>query len=282
MNFKIAVLITCYNRKVKTLLCLTSLFNNKLNGDYNFDVFLVDDGSTDGTSDAVIEKFPMVNIIKGSGNLFWNQGMRVAWKHASEKYDYDFYLWLNDDTIIKKNAIDSLINTFVEVNEQVIIVGTTCSTNNINEITYGGRNNKIGLIPPCNKYIECDFFNGNIVLIPKQVYKKNGMNDSSFRHALGDFDYGLRAKKNGIKSYIAPGILGECDEHSLLADWCNPNISFKQRWKAFRTPLGQNPEEFFIYKLRHSGLINAILIYFSNHLRVFFPRLWNKRNENKK
>ena len=47
----IAVLITCYNRKDKTLLCLESLFKQQgLGIDFSLAVFLVDDGSTDGTA----------------------------------------------------------------------------------------------------------------------------------------------------------------------------------------------------------------------------------------
>ena len=42
------------------------------------------------------------------------------------------------------------------------------------------------------------------------------MNDYRFRHALGDFDYGMRARKLGVQSVVAPGILGECDEHDSL------------------------------------------------------------------
>jgi GT2 family glycosyltransferase len=71
----IAILITCYNRKEKTLSCLAALFNCIVPDGYGFDVFLVDDGSTDGTSDAIKEGFTQVNIIQGNGNLFWNRGM---------------------------------------------------------------------------------------------------------------------------------------------------------------------------------------------------------------
>lgn len=43
-----------------------------------FDVFLVDDESTDGTSEAIKSEFPEVSIIKGDGSLFWNRGMYTA------------------------------------------------------------------------------------------------------------------------------------------------------------------------------------------------------------
>jgi hypothetical protein len=80
--------------------------------------------------------------------------------------------------------------------------------------------------------------------------------------------------KLGVKSFVAPGVIGACDLHPSLATWCNPKKSFKVRWKAFRGPLGNNPEEFFVFKMREEGLFIAIITYFTNHLRVFFPKLW--------
>ena len=88
MKKTIAVLLTCHNRKDKTLLCLKALYDQEgLNSDYLIEVFLVDDASTDGTAAAIKDKFPLVNIIQGNGYLFWNQGMRLAWKTATKTKD---------------------------------------------------------------------------------------------------------------------------------------------------------------------------------------------------
>ncbi|MCL7764551.1 glycosyltransferase family 2 protein [Polaribacter sp. Z014] len=274
---EIAVLLTCHNRKDKTIACLKALYKNEVPNGYTFTVFLVDDGSIDGTEEAVKAKFPKITIIKGNGNLFWNQGMRLAWESAVKVKDYDFYLWLNDDTILNNLALNILESSSLLKQNKAIIVGSTSSFKDDNEITYGGRSLIDGLITPLKEAIACDYFNGNIVWIPKEVYKKAGINDSGFQHALGDFDYGLRAGKLGFKMYIAPGFLGKCDSHENLATWCNPKKTFNQRWKAFRSPLGNNPEEFFIFEKRHKGFTNAIFHYLTNHLRVIYPSLWSKR-----
>ena len=90
MKKKIAILLTVFNRKETTLFCLNSLFKQKIKSNVNFEVFLVDDGSTDGTSNEISIKFPDVNLIKSDGNLFWNGGMRLAWENAIAKEKYDF------------------------------------------------------------------------------------------------------------------------------------------------------------------------------------------------
>ena len=63
---KVAVLLTCYNRKEKTLACLSSFYACEMPSNYQFEIFLVDDGSTDGTSLEVANQFPQVIIVAGS------------------------------------------------------------------------------------------------------------------------------------------------------------------------------------------------------------------------
>lgn len=278
---KLAILLAVHNRADCTLRCLSSIYNQNGADIYEIDIFLTDDASTDRTYELVREKFPDVYIFKGTGNLYWNRGMRYSWEMAVKHNRYDYFLWLNDDTEIFPETISELVNSSLTTNDESIMVGTTISKNNSSQVTYGGRTFKAGLITPAGGLIKCDYFNGNIVLIPYSVFIKVGYNDNKFHHALGDFDYGLRASKVGITSYVTPSTLGVCEEHEGLPKWCDPIETLSGRWRQFRTPLGHNPEEYFIYEYRHHGLIAAIYHYLTNHLRVFFPSLWNfKNNQN--
>ena len=273
---RIAVLITVHNRKDKTLKCLNGIHSQQIPNTINIEVYLTNDGCTDGTAEAIREFFPDTNIIDGDGNLFWNRGMYKAWS-AAEESDYDFYLWLNDDTILFENAIASLLSTSDKMNNGAIIVGYTIDSKR-EKITYGGRNKYTGLITDVKGITECDTFNGNIVLIPRQVYKLVGKNDPVFHHAIGDTDYGLRAQKMRIKSYISDVACGICDSHDKLPKWSDKNIPLHKRIKFLYRPGGNgaNPIEFFIYKNRHYGLLAAIMTFISNHIHLLFPFLWNK------
>ena len=88
----IAAILTCFNRKEKTRKCLESLFRILP----DCDVYITDDGSTDGTNEMLHKYFPQVYVVSGNGNLFWSRGMYTAWKEAV-KGNYEYYLWLNDD-----------------------------------------------------------------------------------------------------------------------------------------------------------------------------------------
>ena len=63
-------------------------------------------------SEAIGTCFPNVNLVQGSGDLFWNQGMRLAWNTAIKVRDFDFYLWLNDDTIIDREGLLKLFEDY--------------------------------------------------------------------------------------------------------------------------------------------------------------------------
>lgn len=270
----IAVLITCFNRKEKTLQCLNLLFKQiGINSLYEIEVYLVDDGCTDGTSALIKEKFPVVNIISGSGNLFWNRGMHLAWDSASNSKIYDFYLWLNDDTFLFENAIVDLLSYN---NNNAIICGSTKSEKE-QIFSYGGYRNRISLIPN-GEYQECDYSNGNVLLISRLVFEKNGNLDPFFHHALGDFDYTLRAKKLGIKILIGPNWSGYCENHVLSPMWLS-GPSFFSRLKHLYSPAsGCSPNEFFIFENRHYGFLKALLRYILIHIRVISPSLWKLKN----
>lgn len=266
----IGVLITCHNRKAKTLKCLEYLLSQNK---FQVDVFLVDDGSTDGTSDAIRRQFPQVHILKGDGNLFWNRGMILAWKEAA-KINYDFYLWLNDDTFLFENSLEILLASSIEKENQAVIVGTTISEFT-KLITYGGRDENGRLIEPNNELQACHHFNGNVVLIPKNVFEKIGFLDSVFHHAMGDFDYGMRAKEKGIQMFIASEIIGYCETHGVFAKWCQVETPFRKRVKMlYNSSCDSNPYQQFVFEKRHFGILKAAFHFLTIHLRVAFPAIW--------
>lgn len=275
---KIAVLLTVFNRKEKTMLCLEELYRQEIPKNYKMDIFMVDDGSTDGTRLEVEKTFSNVNIIQGDGNLFWNRGMHTAWKTASENEEYDYYLWLNDDTFIFENSINLMIDSVLKKKDNAIICGATLDSTK-KAITYSGTQ-KLGgqLLKPNGQLQKCVIFNGNFVLVPKKVFNVLGNLDWTFRHAIGDFDYALRARKKNIDCYLAPDYVGTCEANSTLPKWCLPETPLVKRFKILYSPLGYaDPIPFFIYENRHFGLVTAIKHFLSINLRAFLPSLWKTK-----
>jgi GT2 family glycosyltransferase len=274
----IAVLLTVFNRKEQTLKCLKDLYAQALPEGMKMHVYLTDDGCTDGTPEVVKERFPQVNVIHGDGTLFWNRGMWTAWSAAATNRDYNYFLWLNDDTTTYPYMIKELLKVSVNKNDKAIIVGPTVDTKGNKIHTYGGRIGK-SLAPLEGQLYRCETFNGNIVLIPSGVFNILDFNDFYFRHSLGDLDYGMRATEAGIEIWQLGIPVGECDRHERIMQWCDPEVSFFKRWEAFFQPTGYPPKEVFYFNQKHYGVIKAIICTITAFVRCLIPTLWIKINK---
>lgn len=235
VRLSVAVLVTCHNRVVMTLRGLRLLLPQLRADD---EVFMVDDGSKDGTSAQVRAKFPRVRIIVGDGTLYWAKGMRMAWKKAvEERADWDGYLWLNDDTELRSDAIEKIL---AENDGARIVVGEL--ENAKGEIVYGVREGRL--------------FTGNCVLVPKTVYEKLGMICGEYAHAWADYDYAMMAREAGIEVKSA-GIVGRAEGHPN-----RPSLSrldLRGRLRLLNSPKGWNLHDLWLYRRRHWGVWAAIL-----------------------
>jgi len=278
----LAVLLTCHNRVKKTISCLDLLFSSAVPKNYHLEVYLVDDGSTDGTGEAVKMQYPQVHVIQGNGTLYWNGGMRLAWDTASRNKQFDFYLWLNDDTLLEQNAISELMGTFREAtqkeNRPVIVTGACQSSNEGKEFSYGGRTESGPVIPNGNLQ-SCKYINGNVVLVPKAIYEKLGNLSSEYTHAMGDIDYGLKTINLGYNCYTTRIYVATCINNKGLPAWCNPNTSLIKRWKLIHSPQGLNIKEYNTFRRKFWGrkwIVYAVKAY----LKALFPSIYFKLSNN--
>jgi len=271
---RIAVLLTCHNRCATTVACLEALSAQCLPQDTELTTYLVDDGCTDGTVGTVVQRFPEVRIIRGDGNLYWCGGMRAAWSAAIAAADYDSYLWLNDDVMLLPAAISTLVKSCREVavvGRPGIILGSTCDPDS-GRRTYGGRRG-VKVVEPSVDMQTCDTMNGNIVLVPREVFRVVGNLSPDFRHIFGDQDYGFRARRAGFDLWVAPGFLGQC-RRNPCPSWADPTVPFFRRWRSLHSPTVYPPWENYIFCKRYykwRGPIRILKLY----LRVLFPGPWN-------
>lgn len=274
----IAVLLTCHSRKDQTIACLNTLYSSILPENYSFEVFLVDDGSTDGTSNAVRNQYPEVNIIQGDGNLFWAGGMRLAYEKAFKAIEHDGYLLLNDDVELQRDFFTKILETQKYCMETHNL-GGLYSGSTIDKkkgvVSYGGSllykgiNNPVfQIVSPTDKPQVCHLTNANVLFVEKEVVEKIGFLDEKFIHGIADFDFSLRAYKAGFPVYITPGFCGYCvDDHGK--NW-SASKSLKQRIKYLKSPLGLSYDEYLFYIKRHFPS-NYLISLTKLWLRTLFP-----------
>jgi len=261
----VAVLMTCHNRRETTLRCLRSLHaaaqqvKGRGEGEqWHWHVFIVDDGSTDGTDIAVREwadhycQPPTFNLslIRGNGSLYWARGMALAWRTALEfekgnhstptpniYTSFSHFLWLNDDVVLRPEAFSAL-SALSTSQPRSVIVGEL--VNSRGEIVYGTRG---------------DLFTGNFVLVPQSVFEKVGAICGRFRHAWADSDYALRCKRAGIP-VVSCGVVGRCEGHVNRPSLAG--VGLRSRWRMLWEPKGWCVHDLWLYRRRNWGLCAAI------------------------
>lgn len=105
---KIAAVIAVHNRLNLTKRCIKSIYNSL--GLIDTDLFIVDDGSIDGTYEWIKKNYPKANIQKGNGNLWFGRAMHLGISEVFKtKNKYDFIFIINNDTFLKKEALKKMI-----------------------------------------------------------------------------------------------------------------------------------------------------------------------------
>lgn len=252
----LAVLATCHNRRELTVKCISDVYKAATLSAVELDIYLVDDGSTDGTAAAIQSRFPKVKIIQGSGALYWNGGMRVAFQEALST-GYDWYLWLNDDTFLYEDSLRTLLATSEAADDRAIIVGSVHDGPG-REVNYGGiakwtrLNSK--LVEPKKHAQPCETMFGNCVLIPSWVAQVLGNLDPAFTHSMGDVDYGLRATNCGVRILVMPGFAGVCKRNPVRGTHLDSALPAVSRLKKLTSVKGLPPRQFFTFLWRHFRL----------------------------
>ena len=296
---KIAVLLTCFNRKEKTCACLQSLYvgldryNKARPGQkISLEVFLIDDGCTDGTAEAVraqcAEK--SVHIIQGNGSLFWAGGMRLAWNEAYKRHtEWDFYLLLNDDTELLPGAFQELMDTHKYAIDCYkvpgIYSGITCASDDHTKRTYSGRV-WVNRFKGTTKYIGisdspqmCELTNANILLVHKNTVDKIGLLSTSYQHGFADYDYSIRARKKDIPVLVSAKACGICDNDHMdkkLQEQRVINMSFIERWKYFRHPVHSSRD--YLHFIWNTSPLRWPIVFIGRLLNLFLPRIYYKLN----
>jgi glycosyltransferase involved in cell wall biosynthesis len=272
---RIAVLITTFNRVDVLNSTLDALENQIISSNIGLDIFLLDDGCTDNTSVIIRSKFPKVNIVYGNGTLFWNRGMLMLWEYADKYNEYQFFLWLNDDTKLYPHALEELLDGVNHFGANSIIVGTIALSSKDPSVTYGGYRDGF-LLKPLGFFCKCDYFNGNCVLIPNYVVKRLGKLSPVFRHSFGDFEYGMRARKSGVDILSTRIFIGECKRNPWPPKYLNSMYSLNERFTHLYSPLGFNPFESFYIEYKYNSLGRAVLVFIKIHLNTLFPQFISK------
>ncbi|MDQ3321794.1 MAG: glycosyltransferase family 2 protein [Acidobacteriota bacterium] len=209
---KIEIVTPVHNRKELTLQFLQSLKQID-DTDLQIHIIIVDDGSTDGTAEAVQNQFPAVEIVRGDGNLWYTAGTNLGIKTAL-KYKPDFVLTVNNDSVFDRNFLRYLVQT-AEKYPRSVVGATLLLWDEPERLfqtspkweTFGGGwrhwyEQTIETIP--DKPWEVGIIVGNCVLFPVGAIREVGLMDEKRLVQFGDAEYTPRMRKKGWRLLIEP------------------------------------------------------------------------------
>ena len=254
---RLAVLMTCHNRVETTLSCLSRLMPQLKDGGQ---VFLVDDGSSDGTGARIRAEFPVVSVIDADGSLYWAKGMHLAWSIAIKSgRSFDFFLWLNDDVALKSDAISRMMSDWTSCgNEKAVLVGACSVDEQESACSYGVSDLSGNKILPNRQSVQrvSGWFNGNVVLVPFATYESVGMISDDYTHARADYDYAERLKRVGVPFFCSSQYAGVCrnDFPRKMQD-----VGLWQRIRMLWNPGSLNMSDLWKFRVRYYGYGRAIL-----------------------
>ncbi len=202
----VAIIILNWNGKEDTIECLESL---KQITYPDYEILLVDNGSTDGSVECFRERFPELEIIENGKNLGFAEGSNVGIRRAMEKR-VDYVLLLNNDTIVDGEFLSELVEV-AKSDPMIGIVGPVIyfyyEPNKIQQFGGEFKLNQCRVIynteiSPC---ADLSFISGCTILIPSNIINEVGIIDSRFFAYYEDADYCVRVLNKKYKLALASG-----------------------------------------------------------------------------
>jgi GT2 family glycosyltransferase len=102
----VAVLVLSHNKREATLRCLASVARLRYRP---VEIVVVDNGSSDGTPDAIEVAHPGVRMVRSAVNLGAAGGRNHGLRWIADRLAYDYVLFLDDDATVNEPALDALV-----------------------------------------------------------------------------------------------------------------------------------------------------------------------------
>lgn len=254
---KIAIVALTYNKlEEATKLFLDSLY--KYTNTELFDLVIVDNASTDGTSDYLKEfstQNSNITLIFNDENLGYSKGNNIGIKKALEG-EYEYIALLNNDILFTPNWLENTLKGF-ELDEQLGMLSPRnnekCKLTPSNYIK--GYKRYLGRFKKPLRYVVTPFF--SCVVIKREVIDKIGLMDEAFTPAFWeDNDYSFRAMYAGYSlAYINSAFIFH--NHSTTSSAISDDISKRNREYFFKKhPVGK-----WIWEHKRSNVLKDIVRY---------------------
>jgi len=231
------------------------------------DVFLANSGVESFGSNVQLN-LPNLRLseISVPGSFFWASSMRASWlKYRARIKEFDFLLWLNEDTFLDEDSLIRLIREHPGNIDPTVLVGSTRSISG--QSTYGGlRRDKwfdplsLEHILPTHAPQACDTFNGNIVFTTPETDLKVGGFPDNYTHLRADLAYGFECKRRSVKALVATGHYGDCEANANYVRYPDfKKIGIRERFRfVIKDPKFGPISEHVRFSMKYGSLMGPL------------------------
>lgn len=272
----VVAVLTCHNRRELTLRALRSWFG-QADSSLVLRAVLVDDGSVDGTAEAVRREFTAVQVVPANGTLFWAAGMALAERHA-RLLNPDALVWLNDDVVLADDCLRQLRETSAGRRPAAVVTGALVDPST-GSFSYGGftpsrwhplRGNTVA---PAGRPLDVVAAHGNLLYVPRAALDRVAI-DGRFQHSYADFDYTMRLTRLGHPLVLTPRPVGWCATGTTSRGRPDPSLPLVKRLRALNSPRGLPLRSHARFLRRHGGPlwpVQVLVPYVKEALRGLRP-----------
>ncbi len=208
---QVAAVVPVHNGRELTLTLLASLERVTYPA---LEIIVVDDGSTDGTAEAVADRFPRVRVVTGDGTLWWSGGINAGVGEALSR-GAAFILTINNDIVVEPGFLEPLLESAGRTPRSIVTSKIHDQSDRSAVSSFGGTIDwLVGEIRDVTSRRDrcdftalrsCDWVNGSSTLIPAVVFREVGLLDEKgCPQYHGDAEFCLRARQHGYRLLADP------------------------------------------------------------------------------
>ena len=256
----VSIIIVNYNGLSLLKECFESL--KKVNYP-NFEIILVDNGSSDGSVDFIKKYYPKTIFLELGENL----GFALPNNKGVKKSNGTYLLFLNNDTIVSENFVSELVN-IMELDKDVGIAQSLLLTKNGQIDSSGDFMDSLGICFNSKKKVKevSEIFSakGASMIIRRKLFEKLDGFDEKFFLTFEDVDLGWRSQILGYKVVVIPS--------SIVYHIGNKTINRIKKQVTFHGYKNQISMKFTNYELSKAikTLILFFLVYGIRELKIWF------------
>jgi GT2 family glycosyltransferase len=211
---------------------------------------VIDDGSTDGTTEMVKQEIPSATILNGNGDLWWAGSLQKGLEYLSHNgiQDTDYVLFLNDDqdfdsrlferalNILAENPSSFFLPQCIDMQTGASIVGGAGVCFNVKSLEYRDAKPDEEFNCLATRALFCRF---------GDIKRTGGFRPRLLPHYFSDYEFAIRAHRNGIRLIAGKDIFVKVNQSTTGPRVLRNVTSLKEKVKiAFSNRYPGNPIHF--------------------------------------